>query len=91
MCPVIGTAPAPLVVVHIKMTTSGADPHVATAHVVMDTVIEALPDEGTMKTEADMIALLLELEGLLTIIRHPHVVATTNRIVGIILHPLTPI
>jgi hypothetical protein len=91
ICLVIGTVPDLRVVVHTQMTMIGADHHEATVRVVTDTVIEAPLDEATTTTEADMIALLLELGGLLMITRHPVVVATMNHTAGIILRRLTHI
>jgi hypothetical protein len=85
---VTGIDPDLLVVVRTQMTTIDVDHHAAIVRVVMDTVTEALPDEATMMIEADMIALLLELEDLSMIIRHPLVVGTMNHTVGIILHQL---
>jgi hypothetical protein len=86
-CRVIGIAPDPPVVVLTLMTTIDVVPHVATVHVVTDTVIEALPDGPIMMTEADMIALLLGFEDLLMITRHQVVlVATMMGTVGIIHH-----
>ncbi len=90
-CLVIETAPDLLVVVRTQMTMIDAVHHAATVHGVTDTVIEALLDEAIMTTEADMIALLLELEGLLMITRHQLVVAMMNHTVGIILLQLTHI
>ena len=91
-CPAIGIAPDLPIVVPTLMTMIDVVPHVATVHVVTDTVIEALPDEAITMTEADMIALLLGLEDLLMITRHQLVlVATMMGTVGIILHHLTRI
>lgn len=85
--PVIGTAPDLPVAVLTLMTMIDVVPHVATVHVVMDTVIEALPGEVIMMTEADMIALLLGFEDLLMITRHQAVlVATMMGTVEIIHH-----
>jgi hypothetical protein len=89
---VIGIAPDLPVAVPTLMTMIDVDPHVATVHVVMDTVIEALPDEAITRTEPDMIVLRLGFEDLLmTTLLQLVLVATMMHTVEIILRHLTRI